>query len=81
MGNPNMIMSLAGNKADLSEQRAVPAEDAKASLLLALSRQVLLLANGHGQDPVNSEKMNECFGGEQMAWSSCSNLHAFVRSR
>lgn len=29
MGNPNMIMSLAGNKADLSEQRAVPSEDAK----------------------------------------------------
>ena len=29
MGNPNMIMSLAGNKADLAEQRAVPEEDAK----------------------------------------------------
>lgn len=29
MGNPNMIMSLAGNKADLAEQRAVSAEDAK----------------------------------------------------
>jgi Ras-related protein Rab-5C len=30
MGNPNMIMSLAGNKADLVEQRAVTTEDAKA---------------------------------------------------
>jgi len=29
MGNPNMIMSLAGNKADLVEQRAVTTEDAK----------------------------------------------------
>ena len=32
MGNPNMIMSLAGNKADLAEQRAVSNEDAKVSL-------------------------------------------------
>lgn len=30
MGNPNMIMSLAGNKADLAEQRAVSTEEAKA---------------------------------------------------
>ena len=29
MGNPNMIMSLAGNKADLADQRAVSSEDAK----------------------------------------------------
>uniref|UniRef100_A0A7R9V342 Uncharacterized protein n=1 Tax=Chlamydomonas euryale TaxID=1486919 RepID=A0A7R9V342_9CHLO len=29
-GNPNMIMALAGNKADLEEQRAVPTEDAQA---------------------------------------------------
>ena len=29
MGNPDMIMSLAGNKADLVEQRAVSTEDAK----------------------------------------------------
>jgi GTPase SAR1 family protein len=36
MGNPNMIMSLAGNKADLVEQRAVTAEEAKVrSTLLA----------------------------------------------
>ena len=34
MGNPNMIMSLAGNKADLAEQRAVSVEDAKASYFL-----------------------------------------------
>lgn len=32
MGNPNMIMSLAGNKADLVEQRAVTTEDAKVSV-------------------------------------------------
>lgn len=38
MGNPNMIMSLAGNKADLSEQRAVPAEDAKVTNPSRLSR-------------------------------------------
>ncbi|EIE25802.1 small rab-related GTPase [Coccomyxa subellipsoidea C-169] len=29
-GNPNMIMALAGNKADLAAQRAVTSEDAKA---------------------------------------------------
>lgn len=29
-GNPNMIMALAGNKADLEEQRAVPLEEAQA---------------------------------------------------
>ena len=34
MGNPNMIMSLAGNKADLLEQRAVQTEDAKVVSLL-----------------------------------------------
>ncbi len=28
-GNPNMIMALAGNKADLAEQRAVTNEEAK----------------------------------------------------
>ena len=28
-GNPNMIMALAGNKADLAAQRAVTNEDAK----------------------------------------------------
>lgn len=28
-GNPNMIMALAGNKADLAAQRAVTTEDAK----------------------------------------------------
>ena len=31
-GNPAMIMALAGNKADLAGQRAVPTEDAKARL-------------------------------------------------
>jgi Ras-related protein Rab-5C len=30
MGNPNMIMSLAGNKADLADHRAVTVEDAQA---------------------------------------------------
>ena len=29
MGNPNMIMALAGNKADLAEARAVTAEEAQ----------------------------------------------------
>jgi small GTP-binding protein len=29
-GNPNMIMALAGNKADLQEQRTVPADEAQA---------------------------------------------------
>ena len=29
MGNPNMIMSLAGNKADLGDHRAVTHEDAQ----------------------------------------------------
>ncbi len=31
-GNPNMIMALAGNKADLAAQRAVTSEDAKVCL-------------------------------------------------
>ena len=29
-GNPNMIMALAGNKADLAAQRSVTADEAKA---------------------------------------------------
>ena len=31
-GNPNMIMALAGNKADLAAQRSVTAEEAKVSV-------------------------------------------------
>ena len=42
MGNPNMIMSLAGNKADLAEQRAVSVEDAKASYFLCSHAEACL---------------------------------------
>ena len=42
MGNPNMIMSLAGNKADLAEQRAVSVEDAKASYSLCIHAEACL---------------------------------------
>jgi hypothetical protein len=39
-GNPNMIMALAGNKADLAAQRAVTVEEAKVSVtLVAASAQ------------------------------------------
>jgi len=38
-GNPNMIMALAGNKADLAAQRSVTAEEAKVC--------VSPLRNGH----------------------------------
>ena len=31
-GNPNMIMALAGNKADLAAQRSVTADEAKVGL-------------------------------------------------
>ncbi len=34
-GNPNMIMALAGNKADLAGQRAVTTEDAKVIFVAA----------------------------------------------
>lgn len=35
-GNPNMIMALAGNKADLAAQRAVTTEEAKVHTLNCL---------------------------------------------
>ena len=35
-GNPNMIMALAGNKADLAAQRSVTADEAKVSSLEGL---------------------------------------------
>ena len=43
-GNPNMIMALAGNKADLAAQRSVTADEAKVGLSLC---QRSALSNRH----------------------------------
>ena len=48
MGNPNMIMSLAGNKADLVEQRAVTAEDAKVTVFCNFTRKIWIFTRKHG---------------------------------
>ena len=37
-GNPNMIMALAGNKADLAAQRAVTNEEAKVHIAICLGQ-------------------------------------------
>ena len=44
-GNPNMIMALAGNKADLAAQRSVTAEEAKVGNPFSLAE---CRALGHG---------------------------------
>lgn len=42
-GSPNLIMALAGNKADLAESRAVPAEEAQVRLARVTLWLVVLL--------------------------------------
>lgn len=64
MGNPNMIMSLAGNKADLAEQRAVSEEDAKvkpAKPFLIVKALRACISSSRGPRLLNKDKEKACW--------------------